>query len=87
MIFAGVLTEMSIKVENQLRLLSATVRSGSYLMDLNPHIRSFQALIIEADTLAQNIHLAGLIAVIGHIHFGLALNAIALVIEIGSDIL
>ena len=42
-IFAGVLTEMSIKVENQLRLLSATVRSGSYLMDLNPHIRSFQA--------------------------------------------
>lgn len=43
LIFAGVLTEMSIKVENQLRLLSATVRSGSYLMDLNPHIRSFQA--------------------------------------------
>lgn len=36
LIFAGVLTEMSIKVENQLRLLSATVRSGSYLMDLNP---------------------------------------------------
>lgn len=42
LIFAGVLTEMSIKAENQLRLLSATVRSGSYLMDLNPHIRSFQ---------------------------------------------
>jgi len=42
LIFAGVLTEMSIKAENQLRLLSATVRSDSYLMDLNPHIRSFQ---------------------------------------------
>lgn len=43
LLFAGVLTEMKISTENELRVLSATVMTGSYLMDLNPHIRSFQS--------------------------------------------
>ncbi len=41
--FAGVLTELEITVENQLNLLRAKVMTGTYLMDLNPHIRSFQS--------------------------------------------
>ncbi len=41
--FAGVLTEFEITVENQLNLLRAKVMTGTYLMDLNPHIRSFQS--------------------------------------------
>ena len=41
--FAGILTEFEITVENQLNLLRGKVMTGSYLMDLNPHIRSFQS--------------------------------------------
>lgn len=41
--FAGVLTEVEIEVKNQLKILIATVNTGSYLMDLTPHIRSFQS--------------------------------------------
>lgn len=43
LLFAGILTEMSITTQNQLKRLNATAMTGSYLMDLNPHIRSFQS--------------------------------------------
>lgn len=40
--FGGIMTEMEIENENQISILSMTVKSGSYLLDLVPHIRSFQ---------------------------------------------
>ena len=41
--FEGVLVDFQIHVENQLSLLTATLKTGSYLTDLQPHIRSFQS--------------------------------------------
>lgn len=49
--FAGILTELEIEVKNQLKILNATVKTGSYLMDLNPHIRSFQSSGISYNTI------------------------------------
>lgn len=40
--FNGILTELQIKKENQVNILSITVKTGSYLLDLIPHIRSYQ---------------------------------------------
>lgn len=41
-IFNGVVTDLDVCTENGVKLLTVTIRSGSYLMDLMPHIRSYQ---------------------------------------------
>lgn len=40
--FCGVLTDMEIRRENSLYTLAVTVHTGSFLLDLVPHIRTFQ---------------------------------------------
>ena len=40
--FCGVLTDMEIWRENSLYTLAVTVHTGSFLLDLVPHIRTFQ---------------------------------------------
>lgn len=40
--FDGVLTGLWIKKENQLHILTMEIRTGSYLLDIIPHNRSFQ---------------------------------------------
>lgn len=40
--FKGVLTELIIEKENQVNTLSFSAKTGSYLLDLIPHIRSYQ---------------------------------------------
>lgn len=39
----GVLTDLKIEARNNVRLVSGTIKSGSFLMDTNPHIRSYQS--------------------------------------------
>lgn len=41
-LFHGVLTEMHIKKENKLSILTIELKTGSFLLDIEPHIRSFQ---------------------------------------------
>lgn len=40
--FSGVVTEGRIEVQNNYKVLCVTIRTGSILMDLNEHIRTFQ---------------------------------------------
>lgn len=40
--FRGILTELKIEKENQVNTLSFSAKTGSYLLDLIPHIRSYQ---------------------------------------------
>ncbi len=40
--FNGILTNLQIEKENQVNILSLSVRTGSYLLDLVPHMRSYQ---------------------------------------------
>lgn len=42
-LFNGVVTNLKIETKNDVRLLTVTLRSGTYLMDTMPHIRSYQA--------------------------------------------
>lgn len=42
-LFNGIVTELSIETKNCVNLLTVVLRSGSYLMDTMPHIRSYQA--------------------------------------------
>lgn len=41
-IFDGVVTDLDITTKNGVKLLTVILRSGSYLMDTMPHIRSYQ---------------------------------------------
>ena len=38
----GIVSSLSVTAQNDVRLLTAELRSGSYLMDTMPHIRSYQ---------------------------------------------
>lgn len=40
--FYGILTNFSMKEEGQVHIMTIEIRTGSYLLDLTPHIRSFQ---------------------------------------------
>jgi len=40
--FAGILTGLRIKKEGQVSVLTIEVKTGSYLLDIDPHTRSFQ---------------------------------------------
>ena len=40
--FDGILTGLRIRKENQVSYMTLELRTGSYLLDLKPHIRSFQ---------------------------------------------
>lgn len=42
-LFSGIVTEGTIEVENSLRTLALTIRTGSFLMDIKEHIRTFQS--------------------------------------------
>lgn len=41
-LFAGILTGLWIKKEGQVSVLTIEVKTGSYLLDIDPHTRSFQ---------------------------------------------
>lgn len=41
-LFFGVVTDLKVRTQNGVKLLSGIIRSGSYLMDTMPHIRSYQ---------------------------------------------
>lgn len=41
-LFSGIITEGSIDVDNGLKTLSITIKTGSFLMDLEEHTRTFQ---------------------------------------------
>ncbi len=41
-LFAGIITEAGIEVENGLKILDLTIKTGSFLMDLVEHTRTFQ---------------------------------------------
>lgn len=41
-IFDGVVTDLNVTTKNGVKLLTVILRSGSYLMDMMPHIRSYQ---------------------------------------------
>ncbi|MFR4350212.1 MAG: hypothetical protein ACLT3H_00920 [Roseburia sp.] len=41
--FEGVLISSEIRVENEKRMLMLYLKTGTYLMDITPHIRSFQS--------------------------------------------
>lgn len=41
-LFSGIVTESTIEVENNLKTLDLTIRTGSVLMDINEHMRTFQ---------------------------------------------
>lgn len=41
-LFSGIVTEGFIEVENNLKVLKVTLSSGSFLMDIKKHIRTFQ---------------------------------------------
>ena len=49
-LFSGIVTEGSIEVENDLKTLSLMIKTGSFLMDLKEHIRTFQNKGIMYDT-------------------------------------
>ena len=40
--FCGVLTNLWVKKENQLSALTIEIKTGTFLLDIEPHIRSFQ---------------------------------------------
>lgn len=40
--FVGILSGMWIKKENQMSILTIEIKTGSFLLDIQPHIRSFQ---------------------------------------------
>ncbi len=40
--FCGVMTSMELERENELYLLSVTVHTGSFLLDVVPHVRTYQ---------------------------------------------
>ena len=42
-LFTGVVTEGEISVENGLKTLEVKIKTGSFLMDLETHIRTFQS--------------------------------------------
>ncbi len=42
-LFSGIITEGTIEVENNLKTLTLTIRTGSVLMDINEHMRTFQS--------------------------------------------
>ena len=41
-LFSGIITEGGIEVENGLKILECTIKTGSFLMDLDEHTRTFQ---------------------------------------------
>ena len=41
-LFSGIVTSGGISVENKVKILEITLKTGSFLMDLKTHIRSFQ---------------------------------------------
>lgn len=52
--FNGILTELQIEKENQVNILSITVKTGSYLLDLVPHTRSYQKESFTYDEVIEN---------------------------------
>ena len=42
-LFSGIITESTIEVENNLKTLNLTIKTGSFLMDINEHMRTFQS--------------------------------------------
>ncbi len=54
--FEGVLLGSEVEVENDKRMLTLSLATGSYLMDINPHTRSFQSSGISYKTIFDTIH-------------------------------
>lgn len=52
--FNGILTKFQIEKENQVNILSLVVRTGSYLLDLIPHTRSYQKESFTYDEVIEN---------------------------------
>jgi len=52
--FRGILTELKIEKENQVNTLSFSAKTGSYLLDLVPHIRSYQKDAYTYDEVIEN---------------------------------
>lgn len=53
--FRGVITNFIVKVENEVRLLILELQTNSLLMDLVPHIRSYQSSSITFDSIINSI--------------------------------
>lgn len=54
-LFSGIATEGNIENENGVKALSLTIRSGSFLMDLKNHMRTFQDSKITYDKILSSV--------------------------------
>lgn len=53
--FRGIVSELQIQTENDVRTLSGTIKTGSYLMDQTKHVRSFQSDNITYDKILNTL--------------------------------
>lgn len=54
-IFKGVLTSFEVATENGVKIVRGELRSGTFLMDTTPHIRTFQAYAMPYETVLETI--------------------------------
>lgn len=53
-IFSGIVTEALIKEENHVKILSIEIKTGTYLMDHRPHVRTYQNAGVSYDSVLES---------------------------------